>query len=41
MYLENIMKRVIEIRGAEGGKDAKLFAYDLAKSYIKFIDRMS
>jgi protein subunit release factor A len=28
------MKRVIEIKGAEGGTDAKLFAKDLANAYI-------
>ena len=30
------MKRVIEIRGAEGGEDSKLFVKDLAQAYIKF-----
>lgn len=30
------MKRVIEIRAAEGGEDSKLFCKDLAQSYIKF-----
>ena len=30
------MKRVIEIRAAEGGDDSKLFVKDLAQSYIKF-----
>ena len=29
------MKRIMEIRGAEGGMDSKLFAADLAKAYIK------
>ena len=29
------MKRVIEIRGAEGGEDAALFANDLAQAYHK------
>jgi protein subunit release factor A len=29
------MKRIIEIKGAEGGLDAKLFAKDLAQAYIK------
>jgi protein subunit release factor A len=33
------MKRVIEIRAAEGGDDSKLFVKDLAQSYIKFADR--
>ena len=30
------MKRVIEIRGAEGGEDSKLFVKDMAQAYIKF-----
>lgn len=30
------MKRVIEVRAAEGGEDSKLFAKDLAQAYIKF-----
>jgi protein subunit release factor A len=29
------MKRIIEIRAAEGGDDSKLFVKDLAASYIK------
>lgn len=29
------MKKVIEIRAAEGGQDAKLFVNDLASAYIK------
>ena len=29
------MKRVLEIRSAEGGEDSKLFAKDLAQSYIR------
>jgi len=33
------MKRIIEIRSAEGGEDSKLFVKDLAQSYIKFADR--
>lgn len=35
------MKRVIEIRGAEGGQDAKLFAQDLSNAYISMFERMS
>lgn len=35
------MKRVIEIRGAEGGQDAKLFARDLASAYVSLIERVS
>ena len=30
------MKRVIEVRAAEGGEDAKLFVKDLAQAYLKF-----
>jgi peptide chain release factor 1 len=33
------MKRVIEIRAAEGGEDSKLFVRDLAQSYKKFAER--
>lgn len=29
------MKKLIEIRAAEGGEDAKLFVKDLAAAYIK------
>ena len=29
------MKRVIEIRAAEGGEDSKLFVSDLADAYAK------
>lgn len=34
------MKRIIEIRSAEGGEDSKLFAKDLAASYIKHAQRV-
>jgi protein subunit release factor A len=34
------MKRIIEIKGAEGGTDAKLFARDLAAAYIKNFTRV-
>jgi protein subunit release factor A len=33
------MKKMIEIRAAEGGDDSKLFVKDLAQAYIKFADR--
>lgn len=36
---EQIMKRILEIRSAEGGEDAKLFAKDLAKSYTRMFSR--
>ena len=29
------MKRVIEIRAAEGGEDSKLFVKDLAQAYMR------
>ena len=32
---ETAMKRVIEIRAAEGGEDSKLFVSDLATAYQK------
>jgi protein subunit release factor A len=32
---EKLMKRVIEIRAAEGGEDSKLFVGDLATAYQK------
>lgn len=35
------MKRIIEVKGAEGGKDAKLFAEDLAQAYVSLAQRMS
>jgi protein subunit release factor A len=33
------MKRVIEIRAAEGGEDSKLFVKDLAQAYIRLAAR--
>lgn len=30
------MKRVVEVRAAEGGEDSKLFVKDLAQAYQKF-----
>jgi protein subunit release factor A len=33
------MKRIIEIKGAEGGEDAKLFVTDLAQAYIRMFIR--
>lgn len=33
------MKRIIEIRGAEGGADASLFVQDLSKAYQKMFTR--
>jgi protein subunit release factor A len=34
------MKRIIEIRAGEGGKDAQLFVEDLAKAFIRLADRV-
>lgn len=34
------MKRVLEIRAAEGGTDSKLFVKDLAKAYIKLAGKL-
>jgi protein subunit release factor A len=34
------MKRVIEIRAAEGGDDSKLFVMDLAKAYLNLATRV-
>ena len=34
------MKRVIEIRAAEGGEDSRLFVQDLAQAYIRLAQRM-
>ncbi len=34
-HKEHIMKRIVEIRAAEGGDDAKIFVKELAAAYIK------
>lgn len=34
------MKRVIEIRAAEGGKDSALFVKDLAQAYVKMAGKL-
>jgi protein subunit release factor A len=34
------MKRVIEIRAAEGGNDAKLFVSDLADAYLRLSNKL-
>jgi len=33
------MKRIVEIRAAEGGEDSKLFTRDLAEAYTRMFDR--
>ena len=35
------MKRVLEIRPAEGGEDSKLLAMDLMAAYIRMFERLS
>jgi protein subunit release factor A len=35
------MKRIIEVRAAEGGEDARLFAHDLIAAYIRLASRFS
>ena len=35
-FRSNIMELIIEIHAGEGGQDAKLFIYDLAKAYVKY-----
>lgn len=32
-------KRILEIRAAEGGEDARLFAAELAQAYIRLANR--
>lgn len=34
------MKRIIEIRSAEGGEDSKLFVQDLANAYQRHASRV-
>jgi protein subunit release factor A len=34
------MKKVLEIRAAEGGEDSKLFAKDLSQAYLKLASRL-
>ncbi len=34
------MKRIIEIRPAEGGEDSKLFAKDLLQAYQRFFTKL-
>lgn len=34
------MRRILEIRAAEGGEDSKLFAMDLAQAYQRHCDRV-
>lgn len=34
------MKRIVEVRAAEGGEDSALFANDLAQAYQKFFTKV-
>ena len=34
------MKRILEIRAAEGGLDSKLFVNDLSQAYQRMISRL-
>ncbi len=34
------MKRIIEIKAAEGGKDSQLFAEDLSNAFVRMADRL-
>lgn len=34
------MQRIIEIKAAEGGKDAQLFVTDLAQAFTRLADRV-
>lgn len=35
------MKRILEIRPAEGGEDSKLLARDLMAAYVRLFERFS
>jgi len=37
---EDQMRKVIEIRAAEGGEDSKLFVSDLAQAYTKLGNKL-
>lgn len=34
------MKKLLEIKSAEGGKDSQLFVPDLAQAYMRMADRL-
>jgi protein subunit release factor A len=38
--MEAVMKRILEIRAAEGGEDSKLFVNDLAQAYVRLSQRV-
>jgi protein subunit release factor A len=37
---ERLMKRTLEIKSAEGGKDSQLFVNNLAQAYTRMFDRL-
>ena len=37
---DTAMKRMLEIRAAEGGEDSKLFVNDLAQAYLRLAQRL-
>ena len=37
---EKIVRKIIEIRAAEGGDDSKLFVSDLAAAYCRMFSRL-
>lgn len=39
-FKEKEMKRIIEIRAAEGGEDSKLFVKDLTQGYVRMAQRL-
>jgi protein subunit release factor A len=36
-----VMKLILEIKGAEGGTDAKMFANDMTTAYLNLISRLN
>ena len=40
LTMEAVMKRILEIRAAEGGEDSKLFVNDLAQAYVRLAQRV-
>jgi len=34
------MKRILEIRAAEGGEDSRLFAHDLSRAYQRMASKL-
>lgn len=34
------MKKILQLRAAEGGEDSRLFVADLANAYLRMADRL-